>query len=428
MWEEGKLMQSKKNVIILLNHISRESGGMSSSLDLAETLYLLGYRVRIGLNTGSLLYRVRGSRNCKTIIPNNYIYTVPKVIERVVRKPAAGRSTSARLLKVLKAKTQSLLIAFAGRKRKFFRLLYNADIIIISAGISGKGLETLRRHTKAVIVRNHAGSPAAFEDYWLTDEYLLEPAHSRRARYIAYCRRYDALLFQSADHAEECIERDPALQTRCFTVPPSCQEHVVLAARQLASPYRYGRRSIVSVGSIQPRKAQHLAIEAFSIIASRIQDVDLHFVGGGLNTGYGADLLKKIEEILLNDRIYFHGHRQDYLRFMAHAGLIIQTSEAEGVSRILREAMLMKCPVVSFAISGTSSLLKSGEEAFLVKPNDTAALAEAMSDCLENASTADAFAEAAYRRYLKNNSWAAYASNLRDAIDYFSCMKKREEV
>lgn len=395
---------------------------MSSSLDLAETLQLLGYNVSIGLTGGSILYKLRGCRQCRTMIPFKNIYTVPKVFQRALRKRSV-KPFAARWSKKIKLFIQNLLIALAGRKGRFFKLLAAADIIIDAANFSGKGLALVRSHSGAIVVKNHAGSPRAFEDFWLNDEHLLDPADSNRSRYIAYCRFYDALLFQAPDQASACIERDPALKTRCFVLPPTCQETRVLAASQLDSPYQSGRRAVVCVGSIQPRKAQHLAIEAFSMIAPGYQDVDLHFVGAGLDTDYGAGLLRKVEKVSLQDRVFFHGHRQDYLRFMAHAMMVIQTSEEEGVSRILREAMLMKRPVASFAISGTASLLKAEKEALLVKPGDVKALAEAMVSCLDNPSFAEELAGAAHNRYLLNNSWAAYASNLREIIEAMSRLK-----
>jgi len=394
---------------------------MSSSLDLAETLHHLGHNVVIGLTSSSIIYRATGARKCKTVIPAKNIYTVPAIFKRAIRKRNYS-SAAVRVTKNIKAAIQNFLITLSGKKN-FIKLLSNADIIIDAANFSGQGIALIKEHTNGLIVKNHAGSPKAFEDFWLTDEHLLEPADSNRSRYVAYCQQYDALLFQAPDQLEECVIREPLLKPRCFVLPPTCQEQQVLASRQQESPYQPGRKAIVCVGSIQPRKAQHLAMEAFSLIAASNPDADLHFVGGGLNSDYGMGLVKEAAQAFPQGRIYFHGHRQDYLRFMAHAELVIQTSQEEGVSRILREAMLLKRPLISFAISGTTSLLESGKEAVLVQPGDTAALAEAIADCLNHPSYAKELALAAYKRYLLNNSWAAYASKIIELVDHLGSMK-----
>lgn len=404
-------------ILLLLNGISRNTGGMSSALDLAETLYGLNYRISICLTSSRFLYCIRGIKNNIIKVPIGNIYTIPNEFESIKSMAKRTSFKKTNFAGIIKTLTKKVIHVLLDRKNDFYQLLKEADIIIDAAGFSGKGFRLIRQNTKASIIYNHAGSPKVFEDYWLTDDYLLEPATSRAERYINYCKRYDAILFQGFDQANACIEREASFKSKCYVVPPSCQEASVLASKQSENPYRVGRDAIVCVGSIQARKAQHLAIEAFSVIAGKYTNVDLHFVGGGTETVYGLWLQELIDNGCFNQRVFFHGHRQDYLRFMAHATFVLQTSEEEGVSRILREAMLMKTPILSFAISGTVSLLKAGENALLIEPGNVVAMADGMAYLLDNPTTADGLAEAAHKRYLSNNSWPAYATSLMEMID-----------
>jgi len=149
-------------------------------------------------------------------------------------------------------------------------------------------------------------------------------------RYKTFCNFYDILLFQSSEQANEYLLIDPTFKDRCLVVPPSCQESKVLAASQLNSPYNRNRRIIVCVGSIQPRKAQDLAIEAFNIIHAQYSNLELHFVGDLINQTYYARLLNIIIDYGLDTKDLFHGHRTNYLQFMAHAEIVLQTSKMKG--------------------------------------------------------------------------------------------------
>ena len=55
---------------------------------------------------------------------------------------------------------------------------------------------------------------------------------------------------------------------------------------------------------------------------------------------------------------------------MNSSDIILQLSEEEGVSRILREAMALGKPVVSFALDGTNDLLENGRDSLLSSYGD----------------------------------------------------------
>ena len=414
---------TRKNIVIILRNFKRKTGANSTVLDLSEALYQLGHNVNLGLYKDTLFSTLKYSKYSETTIPLDNIFIVPEKYKSNIYKPTANVSLKEYLAVVVKQTIETLLKLFISREKTFLNLLSSADIIFIAAAISDKDFNMLRSSTNAVIVRNHAGSPAAFENYFLSSKEFLEAADSKKPDYVKYCLRYDALLFQAPDQANDCALRDRELKSRCFVVPPSCQEHKVLAASQLSSPYQQDRRSIAYVGSIQPRKAQHIAVEAFSKLAEKYPDTDLHFIGGGLYKEYGVNLNKMVKQYLLSERIFLHGHRPDYLRFMAHAEFVIQTSEAEGVSRILREAMLMQMPIISFSISGTSRLLRSGIDALLVEPYDIDAFSDAMAHLLSKPSTGRKLAATAYKEYLLNNSWPAYATNLKRVVEDLSDLR-----
>ena len=421
---------SKVTIMILLKKIGGEGGGKASALELAETLQQLDYRVNIGLtNEYSFIYKLKHIHNKNTIIPFKRIYTVAKDIERQVEaKRDPGKENF--LLYQSKKFIKRILTLNEYRQAKFYSALKDADLIIDASDLSDQGFKQLRSRAGGPVVLNHNGSPEAFENYFLSSKDKAENFNKKRELYRQYLRRYNGLLFQAADQAEECQERNSDLQIPTYVVMPTCRELDVLAGRQKANPYGHERRALVCVGSIQPRKGQHKALDIFNKIAGKYEDVDLHFVGGIHSKG--REYYNEVKELtrlsVYAKRIYFHGFRKDWLRYMAHAEVLIQVSDAEGVSRILREAMLLKLPIVSFAISGTKSLLSDGKEALLVEYDDLDSFSEAVSTCLEDPAMARALGEAAFKKYLLNNSKAAYAANLTKVIEGIINSKGENQV
>lgn len=231
-------------------------------------------------------------------------------------------------------------------------------------------------------------------------------------RYVKFCQRFDGILFQAKDQAAECIQRGGMINDRCYVLPPTTAENEVLSSKQRKSPFTKNRKHIVYVGSVQPRKAQDIAIKSFSILAKQNDFVDLHLVGGGLETNYGKQLRTLSSNLNLNNRIYFHGHRKDYLRYMAHSDIILQSSKAEGVSRVLREAMLFKVPIVATSISGTRSILEAEQDALLVESGNKKAIAQSLQKIISDNVLSQKLTSNAFKKYLLNHSSSAYKNNI----------------
>jgi glycosyltransferase involved in cell wall biosynthesis len=102
---------------------------------------------------------------------------------------------------------------------------------------------------------------------------------------------------------------------------------------------------------------------------------------------------------------------------MAHADLVLQTSESEGVSRILRETMLLGIPIVSFAIPGTTDILTNQEDSILVQPFDIKKVAEAILFLLNNNDTYNKISQRSQKRYYLNHSKSNYYNNLISQIN-----------
>ena len=417
-------MTKKRNVLVLTERIYRANGGASTSLDLAETIYRLGHTCHLGIAKGSALKMQLGTKFLLTDsigvdIPANNIYSLPDSYPiRSSFKEIRANEKNGLNLSSWKSRFTEFL---EKRESAFKQALSDADLVIDACMLPADTFNKIKKNTSASIIYNHNGSPDAVDNYWISDYHLSEKDYSDSNKYIHFCSRYDGILFQAFDQSKSCVNRGAMPADKCFVVPPSSLEKEVLASRLEDTPYPDGRRSLVVVGSVQPRKGQDLAIEAFSHIADNIPDTDLHFVGGGsgLKSDYGDQLFKMVDQFNLGTRVFFHGHREDYLRFISNADILIQSSRAEGVSRILREAMLLKIPIASFSIPGTSSTLQNGEEALLAEPLNTIELSNNVRKLLDNPELSSSIAVSAYKKYLLNHSQTAYANNIHRMIEHF---------
>ena len=97
---------------------------------------------------------------------------------------------------------------------------------------------------------------------------------------------------------------------------------------------------------------------------------------------------------------------------MTNATMLLQTSQAEGVSRVLREAMYMNLPVASYALSGTRDILDPERHAKLVPPGDTAAMTVAIEELLQDPVSRRRMAQAARERYDHRHARRVYMANV----------------
>ena len=135
---------------------------------------------------------------------------------------------------------------------------------------------------------------------------------------------------------------------------------------------------ILGIGRIVPQKNFSLLITAFAQ-ARQTRPLRLVIIGNG----QGAELarlqaLVKSLGITSND-VWFAGHQSNPLKFLAHAGLFVLSSNWEGMSNVLLEAMACGCPIVATDCpTGVRELLEDGRIGTVVPVDDAGAMARAM--------------------------------------------------
>jgi glycosyltransferase involved in cell wall biosynthesis len=165
------------------------------------------------------------------------------------------------------------------------------------------------------------------------------------------------------------------------------------------------------VGSLQVRKAQHVALHALATVAHKFSTVDLHLVGGHTDSGYGAELVALSKSLGLESRVHFWGHRKIYEPFLIHADVVLQTSIAEGVSRVLRESAFLGKPIIATDISGSRECL-GDDGCWFTTPGSHPSLALVLEQVLNERPSWIKRGKAAQARYRELFSQDRYESDL----------------
>lgn len=107
----------------------------------------------------------------------------------------------------------------------------------------------------------------------------------------------------------------------------------------------------IAVGRLEPVKGFHTLIEAWSQLA---QPTQLTIYGEGTER---PRLERLIDSLNLQNDITLPGYCEDLRPVYRHADLAIISSEREGFSYVLIEALAAGCPVVSTPVAGPAELL-----------------------------------------------------------------------
>ena len=131
-------------------------------------------------------------------------------------------------------------------------------------------------------------------------------------------------------------------------------------------------------GWLVPAKGVHVLIDAFERTTHQVSDIRLEIIGDSDDEEYKTELHNVVRWQKLENRVVFHGWRDDVLDILDQADIYVLPSFTEGVPRSIVEAMALGKSVISTNVGGVPELLEQGELGLIVEPNDSTVLADAM--------------------------------------------------
>lgn len=154
-----------------------------------------------------------------------------------------------------------------------------------------------------------------------------------------------------------------------------------------------------SVGRLIYQKGFDVLLPALAAIER--QDIHLLIAGTGEEL---VNLRAQAEALGLANRVHFAGYRRDVPRLLNGLDLYIQPSRFEGMPIAVLEAMAAGCPIVATGVDGTRELIDAGVHGWLIPPENSEVLAEAIQAAVDDPAEAKRRGMAARQRVVEHFS------------------------
>lgn len=138
---------------------------------------------------------------------------------------------------------------------------------------------------------------------------------------------------------------------------------------------------IISVGRLYPQKNQKMMIRAFAKVADAFPDWQLVIYGEG---PLRESLELIVESLEMKDRILLPGRTEHVVDELRKSKIFCMSSDYEGMSNSMIEAICTGLPVISTKVSGTEDLVKDGENGLLMEIRDEISLSRKMRSLMED--------------------------------------------
>lgn len=155
---------------------------------------------------------------------------------------------------------------------------------------------------------------------------------------------------------------------------------------------------IISVGRLYEQKNQKMMIDAFANIAHLHQQFKLIIYGEG---PLRSSLSEYIEEKGLSSRILLPGRSNNIVNELNKAEVFCLSSDYEGQSNALLEAICVGLPITTTNVSGVEDTIINGVNGIVVNIGDTESFARALDTLLSNQQLRSTFAQ--YNKSLGEN-------------------------
>ena len=141
------------------------------------------------------------------------------------------------------------------------------------------------------------------------------------------------------------------------------------------------RNRIVTVGRLSEQKNQSMLIEAFNKIIIKFPNAYLDIYGEG---NLRNKLNDKINSLNLYEKVKLKGNIVNIHQEISNASIFVLSSDYEGLSNALLEAMAMGLPCISTNCAGSDEYIENGINGLLVDVGNVKQMANALDYMLSN--------------------------------------------
>lgn len=206
----------------------------------------------------------------------------------------------------------------------------------------------------------------------------------RIIRQIAYDMA-DHVVFQTEDAKAYFPKRT---QKKSVVIPNPLSEGLPARGNQI-------NNDIIMACRLRPQKNVALAIKAFARVCKKVDNYNLVVYG----EGYLLEELQTLaRELCIGDKVKFPGHVDDIHERMSECAIYLSTSDYEGLSNSMIEAMAIGAPTIctDCPVGGARMVIKNNENGILVPVGDEAAIADAILKVINDKDYAASLSENGY--------------------------------
>lgn len=223
--------------------------------------------------------------------------------------------------------------------------------------------------------------------------------------------RADLVIAQSSntkDNAEKYY--NPEKEIKIIPLPYRFQDFSPKTRQEL--DLDEGKKYLISVGRLVPRKGYKYLIKALSLLK---EDIDLIIIGSGPEKD---KLEKAAKELNLSNRVEIKTGLDNEQKFqhLAASDIYVLSSLHEGFGIVLQEAMQVGLPIVATNHGGQVDLVRDGENGFLVEPKNPDQLAQKIEMLLDDKRLADEMSER-NKKEIKKYDYKEIAQRYLDLIE-----------
>lgn len=168
-----------------------------------------------------------------------------------------------------------------------------------------------------------------------------------------------------------------AIQRKCIVIPNPISPN-------LPEIWDYEReKKVVAAGRFTPQKNFQMLIRAFAAFHEKHPEYELVIYGEG---SLRAEYTKLIEELGINDFVSLPGYILDVSEKMCMAAIYVSTSDFEGISNSMLEALAMGIPSIctDCPVGGAAMAIENGVNGILIPIGAEERLSEALTNIANN--------------------------------------------
>lgn len=154
-------------------------------------------------------------------------------------------------------------------------------------------------------------------------------------------------------------------------------------------------RVICIVARLHPVKRIEILLDAFACVHKEFANLQLWVVGDGAEK---ENLARHTAQLGIASQVIYWGEQENIPALLRHVEVGVLCSRIEGLSNAIIEYMAAGLPVVATDTGGNAEIVVHGETGLLVPVDDVTALANALTEVLENPHLARQFGQAGRQR------------------------------